>query len=381
MDPISPMPTPDPADVATVQQVQQYWNSGNQAAAVDALRPHAQSGHEWATALLAWLLMQQGPPGLEESVKWATVAAQSGNAAPLVHTTNNLLAHLPSNPQLAQYVPELLALGLPSASGIDLVGQGWNLISQGQAQLGLQLMCVPVPAQLPVTEPQLNLLVKHARTRTREVDEAAAAARRSAIDVEAVASEAKSAIEKARDDLETSAKQAGLLVTAASSDATNSLFKADAKRNARESRGAWTAGLVVLGAAAVVAVLPVLLHYLGVGSQYSALEQIGLHLVSTAALATFAGVLLARARARDQAAQRANDLSTAMGTMISYSNQISDPAEKQRFMTMMGQVVLQAHLTSGTGHGAKDDSVSGMIALANLIKPSALPSAASQAQG
>ena len=131
-------------------------------------------------------------------------------------------------------------------------------------------------------------------------------------------------------------------------------------------------GLAVLGAAALVAVLPVVLHYLNVGADYSPLEQIGLHLVSTAALATFAGVLLARARSRDQAAQRANDLSTAMGTMISYSNQISDPAEKQRFMTMMGQVVLQAHLTAGPKSAVKDDQVSGMIALANLVKPTAV---------
>jgi hypothetical protein len=69
-----------------------------------------------------------------------------------------------------------------------------------------------------------------------------------------------------------------------------------------------------------------------------------------------------------------------MGTMISYSNQISDPAEKQRFMMMMGQVVLQAHLTSGPSHGVKDDQVSGMVTLANLIKPSTFTNAANQSQ-
>jgi protein-S-isoprenylcysteine O-methyltransferase Ste14 len=144
----------------------------------------------------------------------------------------------------------------------------------------------------------------------------------------------------ARGDLETKAKQAELLVATVLSDATNALFKADAQRNAKESRFAWVAELVVLGLAAVVALLPVTFHYLRWGPKYSTVEQIGLHLAFTAALATFAGVLLARARSRDHAAQRANDLSTATGTMISYSNQIFDPAEQQRFMTTMGQLVL-----------------------------------------
>ena len=136
---------------------------------------------------------------------------------------------------------------------------------------------------------------------------------------------------------------------------------------------AWLSGLAVLAVAAIVAVLPVILHYLHQGPKYSSFEQIAVHLVSTAALGTFAGVLLARARSRDQAAQRAHDLSTAMGTMISYSNQISDPVEKQRFMMSMGQVVLQAHLASGSGHSPKDDSMAGLVAIANLMRPNTLP--------
>ncbi|MFJ8894941.1 hypothetical protein ACIRCZ_10170 [Leifsonia sp. NPDC102414] len=236
------------------------------------------------------------------------------------------------------------------------------------------MMMLSWPLQV---EPQLNALADQARTRIGELDEVVAGARLRQSEIDSTVGEARAEIDKAKDDLKTSAKQAGLLVTTVASDATNALFKADATRNAKESRGAWLAGLIVLGLAAVVALLPVGLHYLHLGPKYSTVEQIGLHLASTAALATFAGVLLARARSRDQAAQRANDLSTAMGTMISYSNQISDPTERERFMTTMGQLVLQAHLTSGSKQGAKDESLSGMIALLNLVKPAA---SASQGQ-
>lgn len=363
-----PLPQPDPNDVALLQHVQQLWTSGNQPAAVDALRSKAEGDNPWAAALMAWLLMQQGYPGIEESITWAIRAAEGGCAGQLSQTFNNVMAHIPSYPQLAVRLPELLKLGLPWSNGFDPVGQAWNLVASGQPELGLQVLL----ATGPWPEQQMSLLVEKANSRLRELETAVAEAGRYQDRIRATADEAQATIKKSSDDLETSAKQAGLLVTATTSDATNSLFKADAARNAKESHGAWVSGLFVLSAAAIVAVLPVVLHYLNVGVDYSALEQIGLHLVSTAALATVAGVLLARARARDQAAQRAHDLSTAMGTMISYSNQISDPSERQRFMTTMSQIVLQAHLTSGPKQGGNDDNVSGMLALANMMKPSTL---------
>lgn len=371
------MPVPDPRHVALLPQVQQFWNSGSQGAAIDLLRSHADEGEAWAAALLAWLLMQQGYPALDESINWAIKAAERGLTSQLSTTFNNVIANLPSYPQLASRLPELFQLGLPWPSGVDPVGQGWNLIANNQPELGLQLMMLPSQMPYPVAEPHMDMLLRNARSRVNELSEAVSSARDRRHELQVVSNEARAAIEKAKDDLETSAKQAGLLVTAATSDATNALFIEDAKRNAKESRGAWRWGLGVLGAAAIVAVLPVILHYLQLGVEYSAFEQVAVHLVSTAALATFAGVLLARARSRDQAAQRAHDLSTAMGTMISYSNQISDVAERQRFMTAMGQMVLQAHLTSGSKSGGSEESLAGIIALTNLIKPSSLQATAS----
>jgi multidrug transporter EmrE-like cation transporter len=365
-----PIPSPAPEDVALVQQVQQQWNSSNQVGAFDLLRPRAEAGEAWAAAFMAWLHLQQGVPGFEESITWAVRAADLGAPGQVVHTFNNVIGQIATLPQLTNRLPELLQWAPFWSNGVDLVGQGWNLISQGHPEQGLRVMMLSSTMPLAM-EPQLNSLAQQARVRVGELDDVVAAARSRRSEIDTAASEARASIDTARGDLETKAKQAGLLVAAVLSDATNALFKADAKRNARESRFAWVAGLVVLGLAAVVALLPVTLHYLHLGPTYSTVEQIGLHLASTAALATFAGVLLTRARSRDQAAQRANDLSTAMGTMISYSNQISDPAEQQRFMTTMGQLVLQAHLTSGSKQASKDESLSGMIALLNLIKPAA----------
>ena len=363
---ISPSPPPDPSDVQLVQQVQQFWTSGNQVAALDTLRPRADANLPWAAAFMAWLHMQQGAPGLIESVNWAIRAAELGSPWQAVQTFNNAVGNVAAMPQLAERLPELLRWAAPWIGGVDVIGQGWNLIAQGQPDLAVRIMMTSTP--WPLSEPQWDALVEQGRERIGELDGIVITARGTRDTFDAGVSESTAEITKARDDLKTSAQQAGLLVTSVLSDATNALYKADASRNEKESRGAWVAGLVILALAALFAVLPVALHYLHLGPTYSTPEIIGIHLASTAALGTFAGVLLARARSRDQAAQRAHDLSTAMGTMISYSNQISDPIEKERFMMTMGQVVLQAHLASGSRSKSSDDPLPGMLALANAVR-------------
>lgn len=364
-----PMDQVDPTELELLRQVHQHWNNGNQPQALELLRPLADDERPWATALTAWLMMQQGMPGIEQSASYALKAAALGMPWQAVHTFNNLVGLLPQAPQLADRLIELAAAGLPWQPGIDPVGQGWNLIGQGQAELGMRLMSMT--SQVPIAPAGWEPIMKQAQDRVRELGNMTTSAREERERVSNEATDAVAAIAKAQSDLETSASQAGLLVTAATSDATNALFKEDAKRNQKESRTSWFGGLIVLGAAAIVAILPLILHYRGEGPGYSTTALLGAHIASTLALATFAGVLLARARTRDLASQRANDLSTAMGTMISYSNQIKDPVERERFMMTMGQLVLQAHLTTGSGNHTKDDSLPGLLALANLLKPTA----------
>ncbi|OUE30434.1 hypothetical protein BFL35_10145 [Clavibacter michiganensis] len=360
-------PTPvDPDDVSRLQQVYQFWSSANQVEALNLLLPRAEAGASWAAALTAWLQAQQGLQGYPDSITWAVRAAELGAPWQAINTFNNIVGNLSSMPQLVDRLPELFQWVAPSMGGIDLVGQGWNLLAQGQPDLALRIMSTT--ASWPLTEPQLASLGDRGKVRIAKLDEMVTSASASREVFDRLLADSTQAIEGARDKLTTSAQQAGLLVSNVVSDATNSLYIADANRNKTESKGAWRAGLVVLALAALAAVLPVTLHYLNLGPQYSTAEVIGVHLASTAALGTFAGVLLARARSRDQAAQRGFDLSTAMGTMISYSNQINDPVEKERFMMTMGQLVMQAHLTSGSHSTSTEDSNNGILTLVNALK-------------
>lgn len=353
-------------EVSVAQNVFQLWNGGNQPAAVEALAAFAADEKKWAIGLSCWLRMQQGFPLIKEGVPFAKKAAALGMPWSAVNFFNNLIGHINQDPSLIETALDLATHTGPWWTGIDPVGQGWNLFGNGRFAEGIRLMGLSSPG--PYTAAQWNEHLELARAKVADLDSIVAAATAERVSVQNVASESKSAIEKSRDDLETAAKQANLLVTSVVSDSTVSLFKADATRNEGESKKAWGWGLVVLGAAAIVAVLPLALHYAGRGPEYSTVALVGAHAASTAALATVAGVLLARARSRDLARQRANDLSTAMGTMISYSNQIRDEGEKQRFMMTMGQLVLQAHLTSGTSTGHGEESLTGLVALANILR-------------
>lgn len=159
-----------------------------------------------------------------------------------------------------------------------------------------------------------------------------------------------------------------MLIDNVSAGTVNERFESDASANEKQSKTGFQWGLFILIIAALVAATPVLLHYVGGGPDYGSTALLGAHASATLALATVAGVLLARARNRDRARQRARDLATAMGTIIVYSNQIQDPGEKQRFMQTMGQLVLVAHLQADQ-RGADQASVGLPSLLAALRTP------------
>ena len=348
-------------DTEMVQQVVSNWNGGNQPAALQTVLDLAKQGKRWAIALHPWLSMQLGMPHVKEAMAIAISAKESGMPWVTHQFFNHVASNLPSYPELRESVVELARNSVPW-TGLDLAGTAWNMISQGYVTEGMSILHLTWE---DFTMPQ-NLL-QNAKDYVANISSLESTARESFAKSGTTLETLEKEVRKSRDEFQTSVQQAGLLVTAATSDATNTLFKEDAERNRLESRKAWIVGLVVLGAAALIAVLPLFLHYMGKGPDYSAIPLLGTHVASTAALATFAGVLLARARNRDQAAQRARDLSTAMGTMIAYSNQIQGAEERERFMMTMGQLVLQAHLTSGTVV-TPDESVSGAFALAQFMR-------------
>lgn len=366
---------PSDSEIELGQTLLQLWNQGSHQQAIEMLRPLADRDERWAVNLMCWLTMQIGPPGIEHGLPYARKALALGMPWSATSFANNLVAHAAALPNLIEAVLELTTEVVPWPVGFDTAGQGWNLISQGQVAEGIRLM--GVHGTFPYNSDQWASLIHAARNQVNELEQIVSAARNHQEQVDAFAEESNVAIQRSRDALETSAQQAGLLVTSVTSDSASSLFNKDAERNEGESKAAWRSGLLVLILAALVAILPLCLHYFGVGRDYSDAALIGAHGASAVALATVAGVLLARARSRDVARQRAGDLSTAMGTMIAYSNQIQDPSEKERFMLTMGQLVLQAHLTAGgSGSAANDESLPGLVALANLLRAPTNPTQA-----
>lgn len=361
-----PEESPSPEEVTAVQEAHQLWSQGAHPTVTERIRPFADQERPWALALMSWITMQQGMPVLEQSFGYARAAASHGMPWVAGQVFNHAIGQIPNAPQILAPTLEMGRLAAPWSSGIDPVGQGWNLAAQGHAESGIKLMGMTLAS--PFFPDQWDAVIEGANARVLELDGLIQSARSARGNLDDLTQSGINAIEKSKSDIETAARQAGLLVTTVTSDATNSLYKSDAQRNADESKVSWVTGLVVLGVAALLAVLPILLHYAGRGPTYSSASLLGAHLASTAALGTFAGVLLARGRSRDIAAQRSHDLSTAMGTMIGYSNQISNPEEKERFMMTMGQLVLQAHLSGGVATASGDESLSGAVALANLLR-------------
>ena len=358
-------PTKD--DVSAAQDAFQSWQNNAQEQAIERIRPLADAGRPWALSFITWLYMQRGAPEMAKGIPYAERAAGLGMHWAPVHLFNSMIGNAAAFPDGVDSALDLITRSGPWWTGIDPVGQGWNLIAQGRHADGVRLMGLRSP--FPATDAEWDSLAASARAQANEINKVLKGVTAVEAQVGKAATAHQEAIEKVRNDLETSAKQAELLVTSVTSEATGTLFKKDADRNKEESKTAWIWGLVVLAAAAAVAVAPVILHYLGRGPDYSTGALLGAHAGSTAALATVAGVLLARARARDLARQRANDLSIAIATMITFSNQIRDEDERQAFMTTMGQVVLQAHLTTSQQGHQTEESRAGLIALANQARP------------
>jgi hypothetical protein len=357
---------PVPVDAAELaQQSFADWNSGNQVAALERLQPRADQGEPWALGLLCFFYQQQGPSGMNPGLPYARRASSLGMPWVAYNFFNNLMAHLPSQPDLLEPALELATTGSMYMWGpIDPVGQGWNLLSQGHAQAAVRLMNIQVWA--PVTPEGWESLVTTARGHLAAIASDVETAHNSRDNVTSVSNASVQAIGEIEADFKTKADQLDLLLDTTSASAVNALFEKEAETNKKESDTAWKRGIWVLIAAAVVAILPLALHYIHLGPDYSNKSLLLAHAGSTAALGTVAGVVLARARSRDLARQRAKDLSTAMGTMIVYSNRIQDPTEKQQFIKTMGQAILESHIHTSTG--SKDESMAGLAALISAIR-------------
>lgn len=356
-------PSPEAADNAL--QAFTESNQGNHQAAIDRLRPFAERDEPWAVGLLCFIYQQQGAPGMEPGFPWAIRGLEMGMPWVAWNFFNHLVGQLAALPNMVDRAVDLMRRAASYPWGpADPISAGWNLLSQQHGAAAIQVMNTATVG--PFDPTAWTALTANATEQVHALRALGEDAKGSVNAVKAEAEQHIEAMKQTTADLETKVKQLDLLVDTTSASAVNSLYDAEATANARESTTAWRWGIGVLISAAVVAVLPLALHYLDHGPDYSNNGLLLAHAGSTAALATVAGVLLARARGRDHIRQRAKDLSTAMGTMIVYSGQIQDPGEKQQFIQTMGQLILEAHLR---GDGApKEDSMVGLAALLTALR-------------
>src|SRR4051812_35861253 len=100
---------PTAEEISVAQSVFSIWNGGNQQQAIEALRSLADEGRPWAVNFISWLFMQQGPPTIEQGIPYAKRAAQMGMPWSAVNLFNNLMAHVPANPNLLEPALNLLS--------------------------------------------------------------------------------------------------------------------------------------------------------------------------------------------------------------------------------------------------------------------------------
>ncbi|MGL5826629.1 MAG: hypothetical protein ACRCYU_17735 [Nocardioides sp.] len=364
--------------VSLFRSISDTWQQlGDQARALKLLSEYttANPDSDWALGLTCWLHAQQGPPGLASGIPIAETLVRKGKPWLVWSFVNTMMASVHAAPDLLDVAIDLLRRIQISGpfwiSGFDPVGLGWNLMGSGRVAEGIRVMKLPPPSHGPrewdnfmrsaaQSLNQLNSMARSGSEKLRKVEEVARVESEELVSI--------------RERVAARANSVELLIDSVTSAQVADNFRTAADRNRRESRAPYVLGLGVLFVAVLVAALPLLVNYIpGIrldvrASPYSPAQLLGAHLSATGALAVLAGVLLARARGRDNARQRASDFATAMTTVVAYSSQIQDTSERQRFMQTMGQLVLAAHLQ----HDSKvsDESIGG---LANLLVATRTP--------
>ncbi|MFK4084158.1 hypothetical protein ACI2LF_08640 [Kribbella sp. NPDC020789] len=322
--------------VALLASTYTHWQRGETVQAMQALQKHIKDIPDDLPMLILslWLSVQAGQGGFPIGIELANVAIERGKPWLARNFVNSLLSNIIGTPDLIPQAIGLAKITNPySGSAPDLAGIAWSLIANGgHSEAALSIL------ELAASESQPGDLA------LSQLNEYLRGSHEIAQNIATQGTETLANIRSLEAELETKAKQAEVLIESVASGTINSRFESDAQENKLQSDRAFKWGMIILAAASIFAVLPIALHYFNIGLKYNAVQVLGAHASATLALGAVAGVLLTRARHRDRARQRAADLSTAMGTIIVYSNQIQSVDERQRFMQAMGQLVLVAHL-------------------------------------
>jgi hypothetical protein len=344
----------------TLLEALQLWTSGNQQGAVDRIRPAADADDPSAVGLIAWFLHQMGEPLWRTGVPYAQKALALG--VPWV--ANYYFGNMLNDPQLRQQVPDLIRPAIACGVPIDPVANALGPYQQGDHATALALIELAAgPWPWP---PSWEELLQRARQRLGELEAASGdVTQRKERALEAIDGDEKRVSERAA-TIETRSKQLETLLEQTTNAEVQTFFEKEASKYEAEGSMLWKWGVGVLSGAAFFAILPIAIYYAGrvTGNQWFADQNlVAAHFAPAVALGAIAGVLLARARGRDRARQRAQDLSVALGTMFVYSGQISQEEERQRFLHEMGRTVIEAFLRADSGPGDTADSGSLLKAL------------------
>ncbi|WP_439939296.1 hypothetical protein ACS3YM_06705 [Nocardia sp. N13] len=333
-----------------VTQAFQEWNSGQQQPAIERIRPFADRDEPWALALISWFLHQTGDPGWRNAIPYAEKAIRTGYPM----AANYVIGNMMNDPNLRSQAPELMRLAASRGYQVDPIGWAQQVAQQGDGATAAEFLSAPY-GPYPWHSPEgWDALVNHAQVTSENLREHArlASERQQRLgelvaDVEVEAADTTNRIKTQTGSLFS-------LIEAATNRQAEAIFEDEATTLKNEEKSLWRSGIGIVSTAAVIAVLPLVLHYIGLGPEYQSGNLLAAHFTASASFAVVAGVMLARARGRDRARQRARDLTLALSTMFAYSAQIQDAAERSKFTYEMGRVVIESFLRADASSGSDE---------------------------
>jgi hypothetical protein len=342
-----------------ISQALQLWSEGQQQPAVDAVRPAADADDPAALGLICWFMYQRGEPLWREGVPYAIAAVKKG----MPWVANYYLGNMQNDPALRNQLPDLLDQPLQQGFQHDPVATAYNAFSNGDRPTAVRLVAL---ARSPTASPTgWDDFIERARREYEALSLSTQAVSDRQETVLTALQELEDEARTRRSEVTTRTQQLLKLVDQTTNAGAQSFFDTEATQNEKEARFLWRWSVGLLSGATLFAVAPITLYYVGLALDKNWLRDQNLvwaHFAPAVALGAVAGVLLARARGRDRARQRAKDLSVALGTMFVYSGQIADEEQKQTFLRDMGRTVIEAFLRQDSS-AAENESTSLLSAL------------------
>lgn len=349
------MTTPTPDSGHTIQEIPaqalQMWTTGRQAEAMELLRPLANNGEVVASTLMAWFLQQTGEPGWRNAIPYVERAVRGGNTTAINYVIGNMMNDVALRPQAAELIRTALGFGLQ----LDPIGYAQQFVQSGNIALAAEVLQTPA-SPYPATPEGWQELVAQARVYRERLADDQSAGDEGRRRIEDLVAEVEREVTDSTGRIRTQTGQLFTLIQAATNRQAEAIFEDEASSLRKEESWYWRAGIAIVSAAAVIAVLPLMLHYFGHGPQLTSAQLLAAHFTAAGSFAVVSGVMLARARGRDRARQRARDLTLALSTMFAYAGQIQDEAERSRFTYEMGRVVIESFLRADASSGSDESS-------------------------